>query len=169
MNRWRSSRFSGVGMSWMSRTLSSSGVMPLSVYVFPKNDMLLCLMRHFAELNTNPSSCALSIKLVRFLSWSSLFPPYTHTSSPIPVTPSRPSSIWSTLAWNISCETFNPKGSLRQQNLPNGVRNVVSSCDSSFRWTYQYPALASSLLNSFALASWGFISSNVGILWGASA
>ena len=46
-----------------------------------------------------------------------------------------------------------PKGSLREQYLPNGLVNVVSSSDLGERGICQNPELASSFVNTFATFS----------------
>jgi len=135
------------------------------IWMFPKNGMLSRLIVHFLLWKTIPLWAALSISYNRFASYSSAVAPQTPTSAAILIMPSKPSRISPIRAWKMSCSTFKPNGTIRQQNLQNDVRNVVSNLDGSSRWTEQYPALASSLLKNLALENTGFSSSTVGILY----
>ena len=58
---------------------------------------------------------------------------------------------WSILIWDMSWNAFSPNGR-SQQYRPNGVRNVVSSCDFLSRCIAQEPAFASSLQNNLYIA-----------------
>ena len=49
--------------------------------------------------------------------------------------------------WNISGTLEIPNGSRLKQYLPNGVMNVVSSCESGWRGNCQNPLAASSFVN----------------------
>ena len=68
--------------------------------------------------------------------------------------------------WKISWLMLRPNGRCLKQNLPMGVRSVVSSWEFLAIGTLQYPALASNLLKIVALANFRLISSSVDILCG---
>ncbi|XP_072165939.1 LOW QUALITY PROTEIN: sushi, von Willebrand factor type A, EGF and pentraxin domain-containing protein 1-like [Diadema setosum] len=76
--------------------------------------------------------------LLGLLSCSTSEEPKTTMSSAIPMTPGHPSKITSIFAWNISCDTFRPKGSLLKQYRPSGELNVVRRLDSLSRTILQF-------------------------------
>ena len=67
-----------------------------------------------------------SINTRKFLSCSILFLPAITMSSAIPVTPSMPMKMASSLDWKMSCATTVPIGSHVHWNLPNGSAIQVS-------------------------------------------
>ena len=79
-------------MSRIADTFLLSGLIPCGVQVCPKKLTSLHLNCTLFLLNTTPFCCALSMSLVRLLSYSTSDDPHTNVSSAIPVEPSRPSN-----------------------------------------------------------------------------
>ena len=85
-----------------------SGLMPFLSYKHPKTITESAFRKHFSGLNTRPFTQAWSMRHLMFLSSCSSVTPWTIISLAIDTTPSRPSRIWSILAWKASWLSMEP-------------------------------------------------------------
>ena len=162
MNLLSSFRVLGSSISTMALFLSGSDDTPRFPTTWPRKVSVSLLNSHLSLLSVPPADLILLRTACSLSSCSPCVLPYTKTSSMCTITRSRPASISVIRRWKCSGALLIPNCSLLNQNLPNGVINVVRSRQFSSRGICQNPQLESSLVNTVAPASLLRFSSTVG-------
>ena len=105
-------------MSEKAQTFSGSDLRPTLEAMCPMKLISGFLSSSFSRLSLMPTSTHLWRKSRSFLSWVSSSVPCMMISSVMHITPSSPSRDSFMRHWNISPDTFKPKGSLVQWYRP---------------------------------------------------
>lgn len=168
MNLCNSSLFWGVGIFCMSVILAGSSLIALAVHRLQEWDVALFYCAFVTVEHDTCFSCsshqADQVSVVFFLIFSIYCNVISYADHALETVEDLVHFSLEEILRDIP-KTL-PNGKPFQQYLPNGVLNVVRSCESSSRCIDQYPAFASSLLNTFAFANLGFSSSTVGVVCG---
>ena len=107
-----------------------SGEIPCFDQQWPQKDTCVCLNCIFSELRVRLLSIHFSINARKLLSHSISSLPAITISSAIPMTPSTPIKMESSLDWKMSCATTVPISSQVHWNLPNGSAIQVNFLES---------------------------------------
>ena len=148
----------------MAQTFSGSDLRPSLEAMCPMKVISGLLSSSFSRLSLMPTSTHLWTKSRRFLSWVSSSAPCTMISSAMHITPPSPSRDSLMRRWNISADTFKPKGSLVQRYRPKQVWKAVSLLHSWSNLTCQYPDFRSTLVKKADFPSSCTSSSRIGMV-----
>ena len=157
----KSSIMSGGFICVIAEILSESTFSPFGVSLCLKNSQFCDLNCIFLEYSMRLFCLAVSKSAMTLPLCFLIVDPCVRMLSAIPMTPGSSLMTLSHLSWNTSLVTFNPKGSLIYQNLPNGVLKVVSRLDHRSRVTCEYPDVTSCRVIAWAFDRCGKMSSNV--------